>query len=258
MDFYGDYHIHSVFSHGKSTIEENAYAASNMGFKQIAITDHGFAYFAFGLTDKKVTEMQKEMEFLRKEHFIDILFGIESNLIGRKGIIDIKDDCYSIFDIVLCNFHLFSAAAGMIDFLFFYLPNLMLTPIFKRIPKCIKRMNTKALIRAIINKKIDVVTHINNAFLVDTYEVAKACADYGTYIELSGKKINFTDEQFYDMAKTGVKFILNSDAHKTSNIGNFNKALSLIERINYPIEKIVNYKKAPQFRSKNFANTIKA
>jgi putative hydrolase len=250
INFYGDYHTHTIYSHGKNTIFENAFAAQKMGFKQIAITDHGFAHIAFGLNRKKVEKMKKEIDVLRQQFSTEILLGIESNLINKKGVVDLNEEDYDMFDIILCNFHYFIIAKGFINFSSFYLPNLLIRPFSKRIPELIKKMNTKALVNAVKNNRIDVITHINTSFFVDTYEIAKVCADYGTFIELSGKKIGFSDEEFLKMAETGVKFIINSDAHKASRIGDFEIALDLLKRTNYPLEKIVNYNSKPKLRSK--------
>ena len=43
----GDYHTHTVYSHGKGTVLENAIQAKALGLKEIAITDHGFEQLAF-------------------------------------------------------------------------------------------------------------------------------------------------------------------------------------------------------------------
>ena len=50
----GDYHTHTVYSHGKGTVLENAMQAKALGLKEIAITDHGFEQLAFGIKNKKM------------------------------------------------------------------------------------------------------------------------------------------------------------------------------------------------------------
>jgi putative hydrolase len=48
MKLRADYHIHSTYSknrHGKSTIEEIAARAHEIGLEEIAITDHGPGHY---------------------------------------------------------------------------------------------------------------------------------------------------------------------------------------------------------------------
>ena len=49
----GDYHTHTVYSHGKGTVLENALRAKEIGLQEIAITDHGFEQLAFGLRHRR-------------------------------------------------------------------------------------------------------------------------------------------------------------------------------------------------------------
>ena len=54
-----DYHTHTVYSHGKGTVLENALVAKEVGLKEIAISDHGFSHPAFGLTKRKLPKIRK-------------------------------------------------------------------------------------------------------------------------------------------------------------------------------------------------------
>ena len=88
-----DYHTHTRYSHGKGTIEDNVLAARKKGLKRIAITDHGFGHIGFGIRPKDVDMMREEIQSLSLKYSdIDILIGIEANLIGMDGTIDIPED----------------------------------------------------------------------------------------------------------------------------------------------------------------------
>ena len=53
MNLNADYHTHTVFSHGKGDVIDNARAAAEKGLKELGIADHGFAHPAFGLRKRK-------------------------------------------------------------------------------------------------------------------------------------------------------------------------------------------------------------
>jgi putative hydrolase len=83
--------------------------------------------------------------------------------------------------------------------------------------------------------------------------VAKAAADYGTYIELNAKKVHFTDDEIEKMLKTDVKFIVNSDAHSPNRVGEVSLVENMIKRLNFPTERIVNIDgRLPKMRFKSF------
>lgn len=52
MNLYGDYHTHTIYSHGSGTIEDNVKAAINKGLKEIAICDHGPGHYLYGVKKK--------------------------------------------------------------------------------------------------------------------------------------------------------------------------------------------------------------
>ena len=250
MAYLGDYHVHSVYSHGRQTIAENAARARELGMKQIAITDHGLRHVVFGLTRRKLEKMRREIAALR-EPGVEVLLGVEADLIGREGQVDLEERDYEELDVIVCNFHkaVWPASAG--DLFRFFVPNLLLDGL--RLPRSDRRVreNTHALVQAVKKHRIDIVSHISYVMTVDCEEVAKVCADYGTMIELSGKKISYTDEEFFKMAQTGVTFILDSDAHSVDRVGDFRLAEDLLARTGYPIERLANADKLPRFRSKS-------
>ena len=67
-----DYHTHTVYSHGKGKIIENALVAKEKGLKQIGISDHGFAHPAFGLTKRKIPVVLDPTLLLNKNDYFKI------------------------------------------------------------------------------------------------------------------------------------------------------------------------------------------
>ena len=53
----GDYHTHTVYSHGKSTIEENVLEAMEKGLKTIAIAEHGPGHVFYGVSWNNLMKM---------------------------------------------------------------------------------------------------------------------------------------------------------------------------------------------------------
>ena len=99
----------------------------------------------------------------------------------------------------------------------------------------------------------DIITHLNFYCFADVVEVAKAEADYGTYIELKAKKTHFTDEEIEAILKTDVNFVINSDAHTPKRVGEISLVEKLIERTSFPIDRIHNADgRLPNLRFKAF------
>ena len=81
--------------------------AKEKGLKEIGISDHGFAHPAFGLTKRKLPKMRLECDEASVETGVKVLLGIESNVIGTDGTVDLKSKNYDYFDIFLAGIHKF-------------------------------------------------------------------------------------------------------------------------------------------------------
>jgi putative hydrolase len=223
--------------------------ARRKGLKEIAITDHGLNHIILGLKWWKVEQSIKEIEELRKEFSdITIYMGIEANIIGTRGIIDIKPEQLPYFDIILCGFHKPARPDRLRDYPGMYLQSYL--P-FHLQNKFMVRRNTKAYVEAIKNNPIDVITHINKSVKVDCGIIAEVAAECGTYIELSSRHSTLMTEDMEAMLDTDVKFIINTDAHIVKTIGVTAGAEALIAQYGIPLERIVNVgDKKPTFRSR--------
>lgn len=247
MKLYGDYHTHTIYSHGKGTVRQNVERARELGLKQIAITDHGLNHIICGLRWWKVEKIIKEVNELRQEYKdIDILVGVESNLIGSNGQIDLTAEQIKYFDIILCGFHLPAKPATLKDFCGMY-----------RKPYLHMKMNekdkirsTSAYVQAIEKYPIDIVTHLNQRIQVNCKDVAKACEKYGTYVELATRHQTLCDKDYEDLLSTNCRFIIDTDAHKIETIGDTNDIEDIIKKYQIPLDRIDNINgNTPNFRS---------
>ena len=100
-----DYHTHTTFSHGKGSILDNALIAKERGLKQIAITDHGYGHRAYGIKQKKVAYMKSLCEVATKQTGVEVLFGVESNILGISGKTDMKEQDMKFMDVYLAGVH---------------------------------------------------------------------------------------------------------------------------------------------------------
>lgn len=251
MILYGDYHTHTKYSrhnHGKGSVLENASVAADKGLKQIAISDHGFNHYTFGVRRKDIPDVREDILNAKEVTGVDILLGVEANIISRDGKIDIIEQDFEFLDILLMGHHSLVKADTFADFSKFILVNTLGSP-FAPSKERIGR-NTTAFLKAIDKYPIDVITHLNYGCPTDTLAVAKLAKEKGTLIELNGKRINFTDNELEIMASEGVNFIVNSDAHTPNRVGECNNAINTIFRLGIPLSQVVNVDKMPNFLNK--------
>lgn len=253
MKLTADYHTHTVFSHGKGRIIDNALAAKDLGLKEIAISDHGFSHPAFGLTKGKVSTMKDLCARAEKKTGVKVLLGIESNIISTEGHADLTPKTYDNFDVFLAGIH------KCVLYKFKSVFTLSIPDLFydffksKEVPKYLIKNNTNAYINLIKKNPVDAITHLNYCVVADAVEVAKAAADYGTYIELNAKKTHLTDDELYEVEKTGVNFIIGSDAHSPNRVGEISLVEETLKRVCIPESRIVNIDgKIPKMRFREF------
>lgn len=250
MALLADYHTHTKYSrknHGKSTIEQNVRAAYEKGLAQIAITDHGFNQKSYGVRRKDIPQVKKEIEEAKEMYPIDVLLGVEANLISSNGDIDIIPEDYENLDILLCGFHRLVKSTSSKQQSKFILKNIV-CELFHHTSKKQREKNTNAYINAMRNYPIDVLTHLNHGCKVDVEKVARVAKETNTLIELNGKRLGMSDAEILKCYEIGCKFVLNSDAHHCSRVGDCHLGLEAILRLRIPDSAVVNYNQIPTFK----------
>lgn len=217
-----DTHCHTIASgHAYSTIIENAREAAKKGLKMIAITDHGPSMpggphrYYFG--NLKVVPRQIEGVY--------ILRGIEANILGTNGKLDISNSTLKKLDIVLAGFHAHCFSGKDVE------------------------ENTAAAIAAMKNPHVDILVHPGNPqFPIDIDKVVAAAKEYNVCIEINNSSLTVSrrgsEENCLMIAKKAaeqdVKVAIGSDAHICFDVGNFDTALSIVKQANIKTDNILN------------------
>lgn len=241
MQLFADYHVHSRYSDGRATIRQLAEAALAKGLEAIIITDHGPRNIGFGVKSVEAFIRAKKEALQLKEEFpqLDIKVGAEANVISLDGHIDVPESVYRELDWLIVGLHPLVWPADFKSGWYYVLGNRLHTLTEAQRQRCIE-INTKALVAAIRHHKVDVVAHPGLGLPVDLEEVARVCAETNTAFEIN---TGHRYQQVADLvraAKTGVKFVVNSDAHFTDTVGDLAYGLALLEQAKIPPEQVIN------------------
>lgn len=235
-----DLHTHTVFSHGKGTIEDNVKAAAALGLKRIAISDHGPGHLGFGLKRRNLPVMRGEIERLQPLYpDIEILLAVEANILGLDGTIDVTDEDREYYDLVLCGYHFGSRPARWPGDLGIHVYN-VLAKRWKIFAPAALRRNTQAVVRALEKNSIDILTHPGAKGPVDILTVAQTAARRGTSLEINNHHGHLTTEEIVIAMETTVQFYVGSDAHVPEHIGHIEDALKRIRAAGLSADRIVN------------------
>ncbi len=219
-----DCHIHTLASgHAYSTIDECARASADKGLELIAITDHaptmpGAAHI-FYFENLKILP--------RVMYGVEVLRGIEANILDFGGRLDVYDELLGQLDFVIASMHVPCIKPGT------------------------RAENTAAVLGAMENRHVDAIGHPDDSrFEYDFAEIARAAADTRTLIEVNNSSLLPTSfrkgaREAYlallgECAKAGAQLIVNSDAHYHGLIGGHDAALALLAELGIDESSVIN------------------
>ncbi len=107
MKILADYHTHTIYSHGKGTIEDNVKIAISKGIETLGISDHSYKHLTYGIKKNDIFKMREEIDLLNEKYKdkIKILLGVECNILDDNGNIDYDDKIGSALDYVMAGYH---------------------------------------------------------------------------------------------------------------------------------------------------------
>src|SRR5690554_4735923 len=243
MKIIADYHTHTIYSHGKGTILENVVEAKRKGLKKIVIADHGPNHIGFGVKTKNFLKMREEIDRINvKMKDIEVLMGIEANIVSRDGTVDVPTKYLDIFDIVLAGFHYGVRPASIQDTYYLTFIN-GLGKLSKSWAHKAKKINTDAMIRAIERYPIQIITHPGAKIPIDTYRLSEVAAKAGTWLEINASHGYLTKEFIKIAQEYNVSYVIDSDAHTPKNVGEFKRGINIAIEAGLKEKDIVNAQK---------------
>ena len=222
IDIKADTHTHTVAStHAYSTVEEMAKRASECGMEAIALTDHGMM-----LPDAPHDWHFHNLKNIPREiHGVKILYGIEANILNRRGDIDpLAEEIYEKLDIVNASIHV---------------------PCYEE-----ERGgdHTETYLNVVNNPIVDVICHSGTAaFPYDYEKIVKLAKKNNKLIEINNHSFYVRQSSVPNCrrlaelcAEYGTGIVVSSDAHIIFDLGEYGKALEMLEEIGFPEELIIN------------------
>ena len=241
MRLLADYHTHTLYSHGKGKVEDNARVAQERGLKEVAITDHGPAHPLVGVRSLESLKKIKEdiVECRDKFPQLKILLGLEANVISTSGDLDISPSYIKDLDLLLVGLH-----TGIIPKNLSSAFNLVVKNWGAKINSYLYRearqVNTSSLVRAVYKHPVHTVVHPGLELNIDTRELARACAFRGTALEINCSHGEKTLQYLEAAAGTRVKFVINSDAHNPQEVGALEPGIKLALKLGIEEGRVLN------------------
>lgn len=234
-----DYHTHTVFSHGKGTIEENVVEGIKKGLKGIAISDHGPGHLTYGVKRKDFPIMRKEINILRNKYpEIEIYLSLEANIIKKGRHIDVTKGEEKYFDFLIAGYHYGITKGNCI-------PNWIEGKLGTKsiFGKSLLVQNTEMVVKALYENNIKILTHPCDKGRFSIEEISKACEANGTLMEISTWHKNLTVEEIEISKKYDVSYVISSDAHTVNRVGSYRGGLKRALLAGLDLDRIVNIEK---------------
>ena len=196
-DIKGDFHVHSNWSDGTSSIEEIARAAQKRGYQYVALCDHSKSLkIAHGLDESRLMKQIEEIDRVNeKMKNFQILKGTEVDILS-DGRLDFPEKVLEKLDLVVASVH-----SGF---------------------KQEQEKMTKRIVRALENPLVHILGHPSGRLLgardpyeVEIDEVMGAAKQYGKALEINAyfERLDLDDIHCRKAKEMGILLTIGTDSH---------------------------------------------
>jgi DNA polymerase (family 10) len=231
-DLRGDFHMHTDWSDGDDTLETMIVAAAARGYEYHAISDHSRGSARrFGLEPSQLLEQRALIERLGTRHKIRTLCASEVDILP-DGSLDFDDTVLEQLDIVIGSVH--TATRQSRDEM------------------------TARLIRACENRYVNIIGHptgrrfdVSLGYEFDYDAVFAAAARTGTALEIDGQaaRLDLPAPLARRAKSFGTTFTLDSDAHRTGDLGAVEFAVGQARRAGLERGDVLNARPLDEVRA---------
>lgn len=245
MKLVGDYHTHTNYGHGVGRIEDNIKQAIQLDLEELAITEHGPASHSLtrlGVKDPlQLLEIKEEIaEYNRYFDGINLMSGVEANVINLEGRLDVPEVILNELDIVLAGLHLWIKPDSWQAGKRIIFDNTIGGRLGLTSKEKVRQNNTQALVNAVQRYDIDIITHPGYQLDIDTHRLAAVCQREDTCLEINNSHQQLSADFIDTAASTEVEFAVNSDAHTAGGVGKVDSALELINEAELDLDQVIN------------------
>ncbi len=227
----GDLHYHTDRSgDGRSSLEDMVAVAAAEGYDYLAITDHGEDLAINGSSRDEMLEHRDRIRALQESYpDMMILFGCELN-IGPEGGLDYDDEFRRLFDYTVASVH-------------------------SHFDRSVADQ-TRRLIVAIEDPTVDSIGHLTGRYIgrrpgieLDIEPVLDALVANDVALEINGalQRLDAASDVVRRAVDKGVKLVINTDSHHTSELGRMEYGVLTAQRGWAPRELVVNSWTLEQF-----------
>lgn len=223
--YLSDMHTHSIASgHGSNcTISDMAKEASKKGLKLLGISDHGPGTLASG-----TSSYFRSLPFCPRKRFnIEVLYGVELNILNAEGQFDLSDELLNNLDYAIISMHKQNYKSGSIS------------------------ENTQAYIQAMKHPVVKILGHCDDPhFPVDYDMLARAALHENVIFEINeaslvphsyrGDTRSNVLQILHYCLQYKIPIILSSDSHGKEHIGDFVHSAEFVHQQMFPEKLILN------------------